>query len=368
MSSQDAKSELLQQLKIDKSQPSNSGVSVLMVLVFCIFSALASGAGVFMLLGDDTSTEDVANSPSFDNQTTPASKAAAKNPITNSSASANPLVDLEGSAADSFAAAGIDKNAEEILNASGYITARRITTVSSETLGLLESIQVEEGMRVTENQVLAQLDDSIASVNFNLALARVEVLTARLDSIESDLGEAKRDQQRLQQLDESNFSSKAQLTRAQVEVEKLKSAKASALADIKVGRLEVDRQRELLQKHTIRAPFAGVVTKKNAQPGEIVSPSSAGGGFTRTGICTIVDMDSLEIEVDVNEAFIGRVYAEQGVVATLDAYPDWDIAAKVIAIIPTADRAKATVRVRIGIIDKDERILPDMGVKVAFLK
>jgi multidrug resistance efflux pump len=135
-----------------------------------------------------------------------------------------------------------------------------------------------------------------------------------------------------------------------------------------VAKVETRRQQERLDNHTIRAPFSGVVTQKNAQPGEIVSPSSAGGGFTRTGICTIVDMSSLEIEVDVNESFIGRVYPGQKVRASLDAYPDWDIPASVIATIPTADRAKATVQVRIEIELQDARILPDMGVKVGFLK
>ena len=117
----------------------------------------------------------------------------------------------------------------------------------------------------------------------------------------------------------------------------------------------------------LRAPFAGVVVTKNAQPGEMISPISAGGGFTRTGICTIVDMTSLEIEVDVNEAYIQRVKAGQDVNAVLDAYPDWQIPAEVIAIVPTADRQKATVRVRIGFRERDSRVLRDMGVKVAFL-
>lgn len=355
MNSQDAKSELLQQLKIDKNKPAPSGISPLILLVCCLLSSVAGGTAVFLLRDADPSNVEVP-------QTT--SRAASQSPTPKVSNSLSSSQDLESTAADS-----IDINRrEEILNASGYVTARRITTVSSETLGLLTSIEVEEGMLVTEGQVLARLDDSIAAVNYNLAAARVEVLAAHLTSIETDLAEAIRDLNRLQQLDQANFSSKAQLTRAQADVEKLKSAKISAEADIKVGQLEVERQRELLQKHTIRAPFAGVVTQKNAQPGEIVSPSSAGGGFTRTGICTIVDMDSLEIEVDVNEAFIGRVTPEQAVIATLDAYPEWKIDAEVIAIIPTADRAKATVKVRIGIIDKDQRILPDMGVKVAFLK
>jgi RND family efflux transporter MFP subunit len=349
VNSQDAKSELLQQLKIDKSQPTVTGFSALAVIVCCALSAVVGATVVYF---------SVLPAPSPEEPKTQITSRPAANP---NSSEANNFPDKE--------AGGLNNDrGEEILNASGYITARRITTVSSETMGLLDSVDVEEGMTVTSGQVLARLDNTIASVNHNLALAQVEVLSARLTSIESDLTEAKRILTRTQQLDESKFSSEAQLTRAQTDVDKLMSAKVSAEADIKVAQLEVKRQRELLEKHTIRAPFTGVVTKKNAQPGEIVSPSSAGGGFTRTGICTIVDMDSLEIEVDVNEAFIGRVYAEQAVVATLDAYPNWDIAAKVIAIIPTADRAKATVRVRIGIIDKDARILPDMGVKVAFLK
>jgi len=118
----------------------------------------------------------------------------------------------------------------------------------------------------------------------------------------------------------------------------------------------------------IRAPFSGVALSKDAQPGEMVSPVSAGGGFTRTGISTIVDMRSLEIEVDVNESYINRVTARQPVTAVLDAYPDFEIPAKVIAVVPTADRQKATVLVRIGFNQLDPRILPDMGVKVTFLR
>src|SRR5213078_5124684 len=117
----------------------------------------------------------------------------------------------------------------------------------------------------------------------------------------------------------------------------------------------------------IRAPFDGVATSKNAQPGEIVSPVSAGGGFTRTGIGTIVDMSSLEIEVDVNEAFIQRVRRDQPVMAALQAYPEWKIPAHVITTVPAADRQKATVKVRIAFNQRDQRILPDMGVKVSFI-
>ena len=174
--------------------------------------------------------------------------------------------------------------------------------------------------------------------------------------------------ERVEQLRPQGLATEAELTESGARVDALDADLKRAQADIAVLEVEIERQRERLEDHTITAPFAGVVTVKNAQTGEIVSPGSAGGGFTRTGICTIVDMASLEIEVDVNEAFIGRVFAGQRVVANLDAYPDWDIPAAVIAIIPTADRAKATVRVRIGIEARDARILPDMGVKVAFLK
>jgi RND family efflux transporter MFP subunit len=129
----------------------------------------------------------------------------------------------------------------------------------------------------------------------------------------------------------------------------------------------LDVQRRQLDDMRILAPFAGVVIDKAAQPGEMISPVSAGGGFTRTGICTIVDMDSLEVEVDVNESYINRVSAGQPVLATLNSYPDWKIPAEVITIIPSADRNRATVRVRIRLLERDQRILPDMGVKVAFL-
>ncbi|WP_444920581.1 efflux RND transporter periplasmic adaptor subunit [Microbulbifer sp. CnH-101-G] len=256
---------------------------------------------------------------------------------------------------------------ETVLNASGYITARRMATVSAEVMGLISSVDVEEGMQVQEGQVLARLDDVKARVSLAFARAQIQVLQAQEASILAKLKEAERQYRRFAGLREKNYSSKAQLTQSEATVEGLRADLNSARANIEVAKLEAERQRERLEDHTIRAPFAGIVTQKNAQPGEIVAPSSAGGGFTRTGICTIVDMDSLEIEVDVNEAFIGRISTGQKVNANLDAYPEWDIPATVVAIIPTADRAKATVRVRIGIDQKDSRILPDMGVKVGFL-
>jgi RND family efflux transporter MFP subunit len=260
------------------------------------------------------------------------------------------------------------KGDERILDASGYVTARRIATVSSQVAGLITEVNVEEGMLVEEGQVLARLDDELARVELRLAEARLDSQRAVVESVQANLAEAERVHERATRLRPQNLVSEAQLSEATARLDSLKADLKRSKSDIKALGFEVERQQERLEDHVITAPYAGVVTVKNAQPGEIISPSSAGGGFTRTGICTIVDMDSLEIEVDVNESFIGRVFADQRVVANLDAYAGWDIPAKVIAIIPTADRAKATVKVRIGIEVSDPRILPDMGVKVAFLK
>ena len=257
---------------------------------------------------------------------------------------------------------------KRVLNASGYITARRIATVSSQITGLITEVNVEEGMIVEADQVLARLDSALVAVDLDLARARLASQIAGIDGIKASLAEAERVYRRARSLVDRNLTSEADLTRSEAELDSLRADLKRAQADIHVSRLTIARQEENLKDHTIRAPFAGVVTVKNAQTGEIVSPGSAGGGFTRTGICTIVDMDSLEIEVDVNEAFIGRIFEAQRVEANLDAYPDWDLPASVTAIIPTADRSKATVRVRIGLEVRDARILPDMGVKVAFLE
>jgi RND family efflux transporter MFP subunit len=263
------------------------------------------------------------------------------------------------------AAAGTDA---AVLSASGYITARRMATVASRITGQITEVVVEEGMKVAAGDVLARLDDNLARVDFDLAEARVRAAQASVASSRAVLSEAERVLKRIESLEKTDFSSEAALTEARAAVERFTAALANVRAEAEVAGFQVAAAREQLDLHVIRAPFAGVVTEKTAQPGEVVSPMSAGGGFTRTGICTIVDMASLEIEVDVNEAYIGRVSAGQPVTATLDAYPDWKIAARVIAIIPSANREKATVRVRIGLEQTDARILPDMGVKVAFMK
>ncbi len=253
-----------------------------------------------------------------------------------------------------------------VLNASGYVTARRQATVSSKVTGKVIEVLIEEGMKVEEGQVLARLD--LSNVNANLRLAEAELGAARTVLAETRVRvhEAELELQRIKNLVESQISSAADLDQAQAEVDSLVARLERQAEEVKVAENRVGLWQQEVEDRVIRAPFTGVVVSKNAQPGEMISPVSAGGGFTRTGICTIVDMDSLEIEVDVNEAYINRVSADQSVVATLDSYPDWKIPASVIAIIPTADRQRATVRVRVRFEETDSRILPDMGVKVAF--
>ena len=233
-----------------------------------------------------------------------------------------------------------DASATSILDASGYVVARRRATVSSKMTGKVMKVFIEEGMYVEEGQILAQLDDSTMQADLNYS--------------QSQLNEAKRIFNRTQELAKDELASQAALDAARASVEGLEALNAI--------------RKQVVQDMKILAPFSGVVVYKAAQPGEMISPVSAGGGFTNTGICTIVDMDSLEVEVDVNEAFINRVKPGQPVITNLNAYPKWDIPSEVIAIIPTADRNKATVKVRIALLEKDERVLPDMGSRVSFLR
>lgn len=255
-----------------------------------------------------------------------------------------------------------------VLDASGYVIARRQATVSSETTGKVTEVLVEEGMTVEEGQVVARLDDSAQRAQLALSKARVTAAEAVLAETQAQLKQARVDLDRSQKLISEKLVSQAELDAAEANFETLAARLETGRENVLVSRRNVALAEEQLDNTVIRAPFPGVVVSKNAQPGEMISPVSAGGGFTRTGICTIVDMNSLEIEVDVNEAYIQRVTAGQRVTATLDAYPDWDIPAQVIAIVPTADRQKATVRVRIGFLERDERVLRDMGVNVAFLE
>jgi RND family efflux transporter MFP subunit len=255
-----------------------------------------------------------------------------------------------------------------VLNASGYVVARRQATVSSKVTGRILEVTIEEGMTVKEGERLARLDDSTVRPLYELALRQLEAARKNLAEVEVRLDEAQRNLQRTEKLREQKLVSESQLDAARAEVQALAARLEALRSEVKVAEGTVRVREQDLLDLDVRAPFDGVVVSKDAQPGEVVSPMSAGGGFTRTGIATIVDMSSREIEVDVNEAFINRVRPGQKVEAVLDAYPDWRIPSHVINIVPTADRQKATVRVRIGFDALDPRILPDMGVKVRFLE
>jgi RND family efflux transporter MFP subunit len=254
-----------------------------------------------------------------------------------------------------------------VLDASGYVVARRQATVASKITGRLVEVAVEEGMSVEEGQILARLDDSNVRHARELAEAQLAAAESTLREIEVRLKEAELDLGRARALAAQGVMSRRELDAALAARDSLAARLAATRDQAKVAEREVALRRQDVEDTLVRAPFPGVAVSKNAQPGEIVSPISAGGGFTRTGIATIVDMTSLEIEVDVNESFIQRVQPNQPVVATLQAYPEWKIPAHVITTVPAADRQKATVKVRIAFDQLgDPRILPDMGVKVGF--
>jgi RND family efflux transporter MFP subunit len=270
-------------------------------------------------------------------------------------------------AAPVVAARGAGAVAGAVLNASGYVTARRRATVSAKVTGKVLEVFVEEGKPVRKGQVLAKLDSS--QVQASLAVGEAQLETARRGAAEDEarLREAELTLGRREQLVKEQVISKSELDSARAEVESLRARIAVAQQQVKVSESIINQRRTDLADMEVRAPFDGVAISKDAQPGEMISPVSAGGGFTRSGIATIVDMSSLEIEVDVSESYINRVHPGMPIEAVLDAYPEWRIPAHVITTVPAADRQKATVRVRIGFEQLDPKILPDMGVKVSFL-
>jgi RND family efflux transporter MFP subunit len=255
-----------------------------------------------------------------------------------------------------------------VLDASGYVTARRIATVSSKITGKVAEVLIEEGQHVEEGQVLARLDP--ADMDAQQAQARSQIGAARsqLAEAQAQLRLSERTLARQRELAAKKLVAAAALDAAIAEHDAAAARLQSLQRSVDVAQDSVAIAGLGVDSTVIRAPFAGVIVTKAAQPGEMISPVSAGGGSIRTGIGTLVDMDSLEVEVDVNEAYIGRVQPKMPVEAVLNAYPDWKIPAEVIAIIPTADRAKATVKVRIALNSKDTRIVPDMGVRVSFLE
>jgi len=262
---------------------------------------------------------------------------------------------------------GGDAGSTALLNASGYITPRRRATVAAKITARVVDVYVDEGMKVTEGQLLARLDDSDAQSRLLAARSQRDATAALIASLEVNLANAEREFRRQEDLEKQGYTSTQALDLARTTAESLRAQIAATKVQVLAADAQIAVAQQDVDNCTVRAPFSGVVVSKDAQRGEMVSPISAGGGFTRTGIATVVDMDSIEIEVDVNESYIARVEPGQRVEAVLDAYPDWRIPAKVRTVIPTADRQKATVKVRISFDKLDPRILPDMGVKVSFL-
>ena len=258
-------------------------------------------------------------------------------------------------------------HAEALLNASGYVTPRRRATVAAKVTGRVEQIYAEEGLRVKSGQVLATLDCSQPNAALTSARSDRDATAAALADLEVQSANADRESVRAQGLHKAGVISPQALDAAKTNAESLHSKIALTKEQVRAADARIGVAQQDADNCIVRAPFDGIVVSKDAQRGEIVSPISAGGGFTRTGIATLVDMNSLEIEVDVNESYIARVQPGQRVSATLDAYPDRELPAKVRTVIPTADRQKATVKVRISFDKLDDTILPDMGVKVAFL-
>jgi len=265
-----------------------------------------------------------------------------------------------------------------VLNASGYVTPRRRATIAAKITGRVTGVFFDEGTRVADNQLLATLDDSDVRRQLESAKADRDSSQAAIADYEVQLKNAEIEFRRTQQLVNSGVSTQQALDSATMTADSLRAKIALAKQQVVAANARIAEAQQAVDNCTIRAPFAGIVVSKDAQVGEMVSPVSAGGGFTRTGIATIVDLHSNEFEVDVSEAYIAKVFPDQPVDATLDAYPDWKIPGKVRTVIPTADRQKATVKVRISITEpdhvhlldpaKEPRILPDMGVKVTFLE
>lgn len=326
------KSDLLQQLRIDRSEPvarSRGSLAWIGIVVAVLVLAALGAGGWWLLRGGKV---------------------------------------FEIEAAIAAAPAGSDAGSTAVLQATGYVNARREATVSAQITGTIIDEHVEEGEHVEVGQVLAHLDSTAQRAAVAQANAQLQVAQAQLAQFQAQLAQGRRDLARADDLVGRKLVSRQSVEVARTQVATQQSQLESQRKQVELARAGVQSAQVQLDYCTVRAPFKGVIIAKSAQVGEIVSPFSAGGGFTRTGIGTIVDMDSLEVEVDVNESYINRVIAGQPTEAVLDAYQDWKIPGHVIAIIPTADRSKATVKVRIAIDQKDARIVPDMGVRVSFLE
>jgi RND family efflux transporter MFP subunit len=339
----DEKTKLLEQLRIDRSpgahSPPESRRSVPIWVVYALILVIVAGIGSWFFLRPHG---------------------------TASSAAASSAADASG-APDAGSGPAAAASASTALDASGYVVAQRQATVSAKALGRVVDLRIEEGQRVKEGEIVARLDDTNTRAALMYAKANLAQVQASLDAAKvafADQGpifERNQKQKAAAVISAQDFDTdKAAYNAVQSDLAVKQRMLEVAQADVEVAQRNEDDM-------TVRAPFDGVITVKVAQKGEIVSPNTAGGGFARTGIGTMVDMDSLEVEVDVSENFINRVHVGQSATVRLNAYPDWNIPGSVIAIIPTADRSKATVKVRVGFKEKDPRILPEMGARVSFL-
>ena len=261
-----------------------------------------------------------------------------------------------------------EKTNDIVLDASGHVVARRIATVSSRVTGKLNRLNIEEGQRVSKSEILAELDDKQAAISYQLALAELSAKQASFDEFTLLFKQQTSRFNRNKSLANRQLISEQLLEDSEFRNEQLAIQIRNKQAMVHSAEQRVELAQYQLNQHKIRAPFDGVVISKNAQVGELISAGSSGGGFIRTGVGTIVDMNSLEIEVEVGESYINRVYPGQKVIAKLDAYPQWKIKSEVVAVIPTADRQKASIKVRVKLLEVDSRVLPDMGVKVSFMK
>jgi RND family efflux transporter MFP subunit len=341
----DDKTKLLEQLRIDRGQgahsPPESRRSVPIWVVYALILVIVAGVGSWFILRPHGADATAAASSAADAAGT-------------------------GAAADTGSAPASPAGGTA-LDASGYVVAQRQATVSAKALGRVVDLRIEEGQRVKEGEIVARLDDTNTRAALMYAKANLAQVQASLDAAKlayADQGpifERNQKQRAAAVISAQDFDTdKAAYNAVQSDLNVKQRMLEVAQADVEVAQRNEDDM-------TVRAPFDGVITVKVAQKGEIVSPNTAGGGFARTGIGTMVDMDSLEVEVDVSENFINRVHVGQSATIRLNAYPDWNIPGSVIAIIPTADRSKATVKVRVGFKEKDPRILPEMGARVSFL-
>jgi RND family efflux transporter MFP subunit len=328
MTSEADKAQLLRQLRIDRSQREETGGGRLKWWLSGAIAAVALVAvGVFLLVRNRA---------------------------------------IEVSEASAVAASAVSEPTA-ILQATGYITAQREATVSAQIQGQLTDVYIQEGEHVHRGQVLARLDDSSQRAALDQAKAQLAAARAQLGQYRVQLAQSRRDLARDRALIGQHLVSEEALETAQTQAASLAAQVLTQRRAVAVARAGVQAAQVQEDYTIVRAPFSGVVVDKAAQMGETISPFFGGGGFTQTGIATIVDMSSLEVDVDVNEAYIHRVYPGQQALAVLDAYPNWKIPAHVIAIVPTADKSKATVKVRVAFDRLDPRMLPDMGVRVSFL-